>query len=902
MFLDVAFLAKTAFPGIKPTTIGYVLMPGLFNQAEDRVFANGYAALKELEHYSHENKFQVQWANGEPTEPIPGPPFDYTYLIDRMNQSNSAVDFSNREIIFNMVAENIFKDFAQGDFSAYKRGVRVNLDQYLYDTFAFRHLNEQQQSIIEQKFITRFSSFGMASITVPADRIEQACAYKLASEVVDQWGSLSNSGFNAAGLTKEVTDKLLPAIHMKEGSVSAQGAMEQRHDILNALSDDGQGQGHKLQNQVRLHISQTCREVNENVHTQKGQGLAQYLRAAVEREMAKLRFDHQTDPQQWGDYSRTIYFNKKEKYVPAIKKALYAEVSRVINEQHQSVGYAVALLRQMVVVLRDGLHEYLPVFDKQVEQSIKRVEEGRRRLEHLLATIARHETRSNWDGRKGTILRYDIQQYEQAATGYLNAIVTQQVFLSAKDVCEQIINYIGIEYRREDGALHADEGLIGQLYNLGKELEDLKKDLESSSHHFREKSTNELSLMLYDPEDIENIYLPKYLSTGERKAQKIREVGDQILRHLRTSVVELPRLIREQGKEKVKHQIRDMAREPFEKVKEEFDVLETLWTKYPDPDEREMEVRAVFNRARFWLNGGGAQRSYKLAPERQKILIGLPPSADARKLEDFKRMIKEKIQGSGGVEPSIQQVPDRSEIIFYSEVGGIPINWSNQVAELRMKYLRKQGEGEELHTDVNEIKFNDLVILNDQERAQLEEAHKCFLLGIIFGEIKPVKDPSGRPRYSWSERIGMASQFRTIQLGIEERALAELISKEATRKKLLARSQGHLNRVHRDRDLLARFNALLTWYFTEIYQEKKIPGNDGVEYSEQPNMCRAVYKEIEVVKKLTSPEEEDGDQSMAIEFSNLTDKYFAELDAISNKLADGKRSLKLEVANPVTVA
>lgn len=898
MFLDVAFLAKTAFPGTTPTTIGYVLMPGLFNQNEDRVFANGYAALKELEHYSYENDFQVEWGNGEPARPLPGPPFTYTYLIDRMNQANTTVDFSTREIIFNMIAENIFKDFTQGDFSAYKRGVRVNLDQYLIDKFAFRHLNERQESIIEQKFITRFSSFGMASITVPADRIEQTCAYKLAAEIVDQWGSLSNSGFNASGLTKEVTDKLLPAIHMKEGSVSVQGAMEQRHDILNALSDDGQGQGQKIQNQVRLRISQTCREVNENVHAQKGQSLAQYLRAAVEKEQAKLRFDQQTDPQQWGDYSRTLYFNKKERYIPAIKKALYAEVSHIINEQHQSVGYAVALLRQMVVVLRDDLHEYVPSFEKQIDLSVKRVEENRRRYEHLLAIITRHEARSNWDGRKGTILRYDIQQFEQIATTFLNAIVTQQVFLAARDVCEEIIGYIGVEHRREDGSLHADEGLIGQLYNLGNELKGLKEDLESSSEHFRARPTSELSLMLYDPEDIENIYLPKYLGAGERKAQIIRSIGDQILLKLKTSVINLPELIREQGKEKVKHQIRDMAREPFENIKEEFDVLETLWKKYPDTDVREMEVRAVFNRARFWLNGGGAQRSYKLTPERQKILIGLPPSADERKLEEFRRMIRDKIQGSGGVEPSIQQVPDRSEIIFYSEVGGIPINWSNQVAELRMKYLRKQGDGEELHTDVQEVKFNDLVILNDQERAQLEEAHKCFLLGVIFGEIKPEKDTTGRVRYSWSERIGLADQFRSIQLGIEMRAIAELISKEPTRSKLLARAAQHLNRVYRDRDLLARFNALLAWYFQEIYPEGKIPGNDGVEYAEQSNMCRAVAKQLEAVENLVSSREST-EPGAVDEFIKQTGKYYAALDTISNKLVDNKRSLKMEVADTV---
>ncbi|MGH9838378.1 MAG: tubulin-like doman-containing protein, partial [Blastocatellia bacterium] len=128
MFLDLAFLIKELFRG-EATTVGWVLMPGLFNPNEDRIFANGYAGLKELEHYSYGHDFEVEWPDGRyRRDPgIPGPPFNYTYLIDRINQSSHEVKFTNHEIIFNMVAENIFKDFTQSDFAGYKRGVRVNL-------------------------------------------------------------------------------------------------------------------------------------------------------------------------------------------------------------------------------------------------------------------------------------------------------------------------------------------------------------------------------------------------------------------------------------------------------------------------------------------------------------------------------------------------------------------------------------------------------------------------------------------------------------------------------------------------------------------------------------------------------------------------------------------------------
>ncbi|HMF57567.1 MAG TPA: tubulin-like doman-containing protein, partial [Pyrinomonadaceae bacterium] len=889
--LDLAFLVKDIFRGTALTTIGCILMPGLFNPNEDRVFANGYAALKELEFYSYENNFDVEWPDGVRRE-VPGPPFSYTYLIDRANHANIAVDFATREIIFNMVAENLFKDFTQGNFAGYKRGVRVNLDQYLVDLFAFHHLNEQRESIIDQKFITRYSSFGMASITVPADRIEQACAYKLAAEVVDHWGSLSNSEFNAAILTDMVLRDILPAINFFEGNFAAQGAIEQRHDILNALLDDGRKQGQKLQSLIANEVGQTAREVREGVHQQKGQRLSQYLRAAIERELGKLRNDKQ-DVQQWGDYARAVHFNKEE-LVERTQKNLYREISRIINEQHQSVGYAIAVLRQVVNVLRDENREYIPTIRRMLDRNIKEVDEAKRQLDRLLAEIGNHEMRSNWDGRKGTILRHDVRRFEELGPRYLSTVLLTQVRFAAIEACERMIRHIGAADRTEGGEMFT-EGLIGKLYALGGKLDHLKRRLEEKYEHFKKPTINELSLMLYSAEDIESNYLPKYLGTGDRRKQQIESVGDQILQELKTTVIDLPDMMQQHGGvEAVEHRIRDLARKPFENLKKDFDVIETLWKKYPDHSELEAQVRFIYNKAKFWLHGGSRPRSYVLSPERHKILVGLPQnSTDMGKIEDFKTLLNSRIKEPGDPTISIQEIPDRSEIVFYSEVGGIPINWANPIPDYRQKYISKQAEGEELHIDHNEIKFNDLVVLDDRERAELEAAHECFLLGLIFSEIRPEKDAAGRVRYVWSEQIGLVGREKTIPLGIEMRALAELISKSATRSKLMARNRDHLDRARRSRESLAQLNALLGWYYEEVYPESRMHATDGLEHIEQSNMCRAVYKQIKEIEMFL--ESNNGHPEARQEFIEQSREKREKLNEFTNKLIDGKRALKLEI-------
>ena len=64
------------------------------------------------------------------------------------------------------------------------------------------------------------------------------------------------------------------------------------------MRDDGRKLGQRIDNLIVQSVQQTAREVSEGVHKQRGQGLAQYLRAAVERETNSFRND-KTDPQQW---------------------------------------------------------------------------------------------------------------------------------------------------------------------------------------------------------------------------------------------------------------------------------------------------------------------------------------------------------------------------------------------------------------------------------------------------------------------------------------------------------------------------------------------------------------------------------------------------------------------------
>src|ERR1017187_6454950 len=177
MFIDAGYLCKTLAAGL--TTVGFLVFPGIFQAHHERIFANSYAALKELEHFTFpENEFNYEWTQGYPPRnkrPLPPPPYNYCYLVDSTNSPGNTIICGSRYSLFEMVANNIFQDFGSSDFASHKRGVRVNLDAFLNNFYASEILDPQDpnKSLLTEAFTTRHSAFGMASIQYPADRIKQ---------------------------------------------------------------------------------------------------------------------------------------------------------------------------------------------------------------------------------------------------------------------------------------------------------------------------------------------------------------------------------------------------------------------------------------------------------------------------------------------------------------------------------------------------------------------------------------------------------------------------------------------------------------------------------------------------------------------------------------------------------
>src|SRR5205085_5323310 len=69
------------------------------------------------------------------------------------------------------------------------------------------------------------------------------------------------------------------------------------------------------------------------------------------------------------------------------------------------------------------------------------------------------------------------------------------------------------------------------------------------------------------------------------------------------------------------------------------------------------------------------------------------------------------------------------------EVGGIPVNFADEIMNMKLHYQNLYLV-EELHIDRFETKFKDIVVLDDRGRKNLEEAHECFLVGVMLDCIQ----------------------------------------------------------------------------------------------------------------------------------------------------------------------
>ena len=188
-FIDMGFLCRDLFPNAVCTA--YLVLPSVFDEvmggARQTTRANGFAALKELEHYmqphfdaqgtgdDHFTQHKFEWDGSE--HRVSAPPFSTVYLLDNRNLANVRIaDFTD---IFQMIAEFLLLDFEDTRFAMDKRSTRSNMEQFLQEVVTYRSDNYVQY------FPCRYASFGLSQVEINQPRLANAASNKFAQYLVD---------------------------------------------------------------------------------------------------------------------------------------------------------------------------------------------------------------------------------------------------------------------------------------------------------------------------------------------------------------------------------------------------------------------------------------------------------------------------------------------------------------------------------------------------------------------------------------------------------------------------------------------------------------------------------------------------------------------------------------------
>jgi hypothetical protein len=181
-FIDMGYLCRTiAISMFKDAEVNLMLLlPGGFEGAnKDRVFANTFAAMMELEYCMRGNLYVDQWTNYNKND-RDITPFNEVYLLDTCNVAGQRT--KHIEDLYSMTADVLFENFGSGEFASIKRSISVNQKQHKI----LPYRPEMGADFVGRPlaYSKVYSSFGQATLLTRTETDKEIKTIKLTEDMV----------------------------------------------------------------------------------------------------------------------------------------------------------------------------------------------------------------------------------------------------------------------------------------------------------------------------------------------------------------------------------------------------------------------------------------------------------------------------------------------------------------------------------------------------------------------------------------------------------------------------------------------------------------------------------------------------------------------------------------------
>ena len=686
MVLDLAYnLRDWVPPSELPQASAYLVLPGAFSGLGDRVIANAYSALMELDHYSRKDtRFEFQYSGNSSDRITPqssrDTPFSFCYLV---GNSNDKVTLPRLELVLEMVAQNIFLDFSSG-FSQYKKLVRDNI---------CKHWSSPDSLGYPQNFI----AFGLASIQFPLQRVLQACTSRLAHHVVSWW---TNPIPAPTAIRDLIQTEILPSLHLAES--------DSQHQLLDSIS---------LGNNMKPYT----KEVTEWVASLRKRrndlniplaNLQRFISVSQDKYSPHFN-DSDTDPRRWSDYFQKMWDNLN--YLKTQKRS---ELREIVYKMMEDRFRGPKFVRQFLEKLLEVFNDYRSQFDREQQKTLKPKEQSAlNNLQVLLKQIDVHAKQFIPFGKKGRV-EDDFNKIMRA----LESLYTSKVEIKARALGVLLLDALKEEINQ----------LLVDLTAFDQNLETLGFQLrERERTYVQETETLTVNgILLYDPKDIDQVYEQ---SLEDKENTICQQVSLDLLEELGVRLFDLYDFDTLRIKDLFERLLNRSADEFVGKSQLQISTARKFLEQYPTIEQQEAQIKTTFEKSEPFLRFSleQAQLGWENKAEKRQTLIGL--QGGNKPVDAAVKTILPMVRRSGIItDKDIRPLNDPYHIYFVREVGAFPLRIIEGMAKMRTVYRTVcQTDKNPLHTHQDCRRFQDFMPSTHEE----VQAKQNLLLAKAFGLI-----------------------------------------------------------------------------------------------------------------------------------------------------------------------
>lgn len=820
IFLDTAFTLKEHLvSGIN--TIGCVVLPSVFwHDRNHRIFANSYAALKELEYYSlrkdflnkdeamaHESRESrhdfLSWyhARSIPKKVI-GPPFDILYLIDNRTSKGFTINLDNRKQLLDMAAENIFLQFASPyAFGSIIKSIQSNAHALLEQHYLFEILDEERKGEVKYSnaYSRHFASMGLAKIYIPIDKIRRSCSLKLAMDIVADWTGESQKDHNINELVEKNLYDHLKLAREEKGKTFVNRINKHGETNFEAAVDE-------WIIKLRTRIITGIEQKNPNTRKELTEEYEQYIKENIENPGSKK-----------GIYCQGIDANVSS-LVIHLKERILQKVNDFLNEPQ----FRFDISKKVLLHFKDRLTAMKQTMEKEcgeIERNISnRYKKDFNRTLILYADVQRRFTYL----KKITLLKLGTFLIKKLRTWLINE--TRVLLLKgAVKTLEEITGFVGYsqtEQNEKGEIMVREQGLVKKLSNVEETLKTgVYESLKRKYRSFANQEEEHINIVLYSEDLVRNYY---EINGKPPDQPLIYTKGKEFLAEIGRELISFIEYFEGQGKTNLEETLEAFAARHFSTIKRKHEIIKMLYDdKRFSADDRKRLISNFIGNGHPWIKPTGAfmgtnTRRLKSDMEQYSILGVFPGEHDCYKR--FRKDVR-----SEGVSEERFQTADSEENVsyFFTEWVAFPIMYIDGIREWHdrayIDYLQK-GE-ENLHIEKYYHKYDELIAISRKDLNTYLEAYETLILGFILGIID-INEEKPRKTFQYNLQIEASPGFfQQKKLGDEYFAIKRL-QRDLTLRRKISDLVTEKKMKFETIDELGSYYVLLNYYWEHVFPRK----------------------------------------------------------------------------------